>query len=130
MSKKFFIANPYALLTDGVVTDVVYMQSYSDLEIKETLSRCSYEEAVPYSEYGEELFVGYVRIGKWIVPPTPHGLWIFNNDIGAWEPPKDWNNSMEGWFALCVSCEEEEHDHLHADSQKDKFIDKIKEEVS
>jgi hypothetical protein len=129
MSKKTFIANPYALLTNGVVTDVVYMQSYSELEIQETLSRCLYEEAVPYSEYGTEIFVGDVRIGKWIVSPTPHGSWTFNNDIGAWEPPEDWNESMEGWFSLCVTCEEEEQAQPHEHFQKDEFIDKIEEEV-
>ena len=38
-----FIANPHALLIDGVVTEVVYMQDYDSEQIKEVLSKKVYE---------------------------------------------------------------------------------------
>jgi hypothetical protein len=99
-----FIANPHALLTNGVVTDVVFMQEYDAKEIAETLKKYSYEEVVSCSEYGSLIYVGDVKIGSWIVSPAPHPLWTFDDVEGVWNPPSDWNESIEGWFPLCGSC--------------------------
>ena len=68
-----FIANPHALLTDGVVTDVVYMQDYDAEQIKETLAKYSYDEVIALSDYGDSILVGDVRIGDKIVPPPTYG---------------------------------------------------------
>lgn len=100
-----FVANPHALLTGGVVTDVVYMQNYSSEEIQETLAKYKYEEVVVCSEYGDIIFVGDVRVGSWITSPAPYDSWIFDGVRGLWTPPSDW----DGPITQCVPCLEEEH---------------------
>lgn len=121
-----FIANPYALLTDKVVTDVVYMQDYTAEQIAETLKNYSYEEAVPWSEYGSSLYVGYVRIGSWIVPPARHSLWVFDEVEGVWNPPSDWNESIEGWFPLCGQCDDHKEQNTSSDLES---ISSLKKET-
>lgn len=103
-----FPANPYALLTNGVVTDVIYMQNYDADEIAETLLKYKYEEVICCSEHGEMLYIGWMRLGEWIVSPAPHPLWVFNYTFGLWEPPSNWNPSMVGWFSACRECDEED----------------------
>jgi hypothetical protein len=84
-----FVANPHALLTDGVVTDVVFMQEYSEEEIKEVLSKYSYDEVIRWDDYGYMIYVGYVKIGKWVVTPQPSPKHILNQTTGSWELPFD-----------------------------------------
>jgi hypothetical protein len=84
-----FVANPHALLTDGVVTDVVFMQDYDEEQIKETLSKYSYDEVASWDEYGYMIYAGYIKIGKWIVTPQPTPNHTFNETNGAWELPRN-----------------------------------------
>jgi hypothetical protein len=66
------------------------------------------------------LFDGYIKIGSWIVPPAPHPLWVFDDIDGVWNPPSDWNKSIEGWFPLCGECSDSEthiHDSYSNDSE-------------
>ena len=85
--------NPYALLTDGVVTEVVYMADRTPEEIKDYLSENhSYTEAVCSADYP-----GWpvAHIGdtwqdfqneKRLAPSSPYKSWILN-EYGEWEPP-------------------------------------------
>jgi hypothetical protein len=90
-----FVANPHALLIDGVVTEVVYMQDYDSEQIKEALSKKVYDEVINCSEYGKELFVGNFRIGDYIVGPRPNPNWEFNHKLGDWEPSKEHQDLLQ-----------------------------------
>jgi hypothetical protein len=89
--KEPFVANPHALLTNGVVTDVVFMQNYNEEEIKEVLSRYSYDEVIRWDDYGYMMYEGYVKIGDWVVTPQPSPKHALNQSTGAWELPFDPN---------------------------------------
>ena len=84
-----FVANPHALLTDNVVTDVVFMQNYNEEEIKETLTKYVYDEVVCLNDYGYFIYEGYVKIGDWIVRPQPSPKHTLNQSTGNWEAPFD-----------------------------------------
>jgi len=86
-----FVANPHALLTDGVVTDVVFMQEYDDEEIKNVLSKYSYDEVIRWEDAGYMIYVGYQKIGNWIVQPQPSLEHVFDEKTGGWELPRDPN---------------------------------------
>jgi hypothetical protein len=83
-----FIANPHALLIDGVVTEVVFMQNYTEEEIKDTLLKHSYDEVIRWDDYGYEMLVGYRRVGPWVVTPQPSLDFTFDELTGTWEKPK------------------------------------------
>lgn len=101
-----FVANPHALIKDGVVTQVVYMQDYSDDVIQEKLKEYDFDEVVRWEDYGEELHIGYVKIKDWIVFQI-HPDWIFDEEEEAFVPPEDWGPHYEDYFAPCVPCEED-----------------------
>lgn len=84
-----YVANPHALLTNGVVTDVVFMQEYDENEIKETLAKYSYDEVIRWDDYGYSMHVGYVRVGDWVVTPQPTPMHVFNNNTGGWDAPAE-----------------------------------------
>ena len=86
-----FVANPHALLTDGVVTDVVFMQEYNEDEIKETLSKYSYDEVIRWDDRGYAIYEGFVKIGDWVVRTQPAPGYSLNQSTGNWEPPFDPN---------------------------------------
>lgn len=90
-SKDPFVANPHALLTDGVVTAVVFMQNYNEEEIKDVLSQYSYDEVLRCDDYGYMIYEGYVKIGKWVVMKQPAPNYTLNQSTGSWEPPFDPN---------------------------------------
>ena len=84
-----FIANPHALFIDGVVTEVVYMQNYTEEEINAELAKHTYDEVVPWDEYGYEMQVGWHRLGKWVVMPQPAPDFTFDEVTGSWEKPRN-----------------------------------------
>jgi hypothetical protein len=94
-----FVANPHALLINGVVTEVVYMQDYDDETIKEVLSKKVYDEVINCSEYGKELFVGCFRLGEHIVRPRPNPNWEFDHKLGEWVPSKEHQDLIEKGLA-------------------------------
>jgi hypothetical protein len=98
-----FIANPHALLIDGVVTEVVFMQDYTEEEIKETLLRHTYDEVIRWDDYGYEMHVGYQRLGTWVVLPQPAPEFTFDKVTGTWERPKN----PEGNCPPCETHKEE-----------------------
>jgi hypothetical protein len=90
-STEPFVANPHALLTDGVVTAVVFMQNYNEEEIKDTLSKYSYDEVIRWDDYGYAMYEGYVKIGDWVVRSQPSPKHTLNQTNGVWEVPFDPN---------------------------------------
>jgi len=90
-----FVANPHALLTNDIVTDVVYMQDYDAEQIKETLSNYVYEEVINCSEYGKELYVGWFRVGEDIVRPRPNPNWEFDHQLKDWAPNAEHQKLLE-----------------------------------
>ena len=86
-----FIANPHALIKDGVVTDVVYMQNYGSEQIAETLSKYEYDKVVLWEDYGAEIYVGYVEYGQsseiYYAPPQPYPSWDWDKPTGRWLSP-------------------------------------------
>lgn len=106
------VGNPYALISDGIVTDVVYMQNYDNSEIKETLKKYNYEEYVICSEYGQEIYVGERKIGNEFLINNPFPSWEFSAQHGYWMPPVsypkdnlyyDWDENVKAWVE-CVPC--------------------------
>ena len=129
-----FIANPHALLTDGVVTDVVYMQDYSKEEIDTVLLNYSYDEIVVLSEYGRTISVGYTKIGDDYYPPKPYPSWIATKDVDPivgnyWLPPVIislekrnkapegydyfWDEETVNWVLMETESNPNDHDHDH-----------------
>jgi hypothetical protein len=104
MKKITYPGNPYALLIDNVVTEVVYMQNYTEEEIADTLSKHDYEEVVSCSEYGKEILVGWIKLEDEVVEPAPHPLWTFNHTISRWVPPAKWDETVEGYFRTFMNC--------------------------
>jgi hypothetical protein len=83
----YVFGNPYALLINDTVTEVVYMHNYDQKTIEETLAKHGYEEIVICSEYGRELYVGQVRYGNRIVYPQPEPDWVLCGRNELWYPP-------------------------------------------
>lgn len=104
--------NPYALITDNIITEVVYMQDYDSSEIEETLKKHNYDEYVVCSEYGKELYVGERKFNDEFVVNSPFTSWIFSAEDGYWMPPVqypedglyyNWNEDAIFWIE-CVPC--------------------------
>ena len=125
----FFVANPYALIKGDVCTHVVAMQDFNENQIKEILSKYEYDEAIPFSEHGREIMVGYVRHedrkDRFVIK-RPYKSWIYNFDVDLWLPPipppeQDlngtsflyiWNEEDQAWVK-CDTCPEESPEHFH-----------------
>lgn len=111
------VANPYALLTNNVVTDVVFMQQYTESEIAETLLKYDYEEVVDCNALGLEICIGYVKIDEVIVPPQPFPSWSLNKDLLEWFAPVPcpentgamiWDEETVSWVPCdCEACKSE-----------------------
>lgn len=84
-----FVANPHALLVDGVVTEVVFMQDYNDEKIAEVLADKTYDEVIRWEDYGHQLYVGYRRYGEYIMPDKPDNTttWVVNPEFHDWDRP-------------------------------------------
>lgn len=102
----WFVGNPYALLIDGVVTEVVFMHEKSKEEIAEELARHEYDEVVICEDYGHFLGVGFVRYNDVITPPKEFESWVYNDYYNAFfapvNPPNDgnqyaWNEDLKMW---------------------------------
>lgn len=104
-----FVANPHALLVDGVVTEVVYMQNYSDEEITQVLTNHTFDEVVRCEDYGHHLVVGDTRDDvflEFIGPKKPFPSWVPNNRINNWKAPVDLppnNGKILEWDELSLS---------------------------
>lgn len=108
--------NPYALLVNNVVSEVIYMQDRSAEEIEQYLKSFTYDEFINCSEYGEDLSIGQERIGSFFVFEKPYPSWELDMETGYWNPPIPaptntefqyaWNESTLSWD-VCVPCTEE-----------------------
>lgn len=107
-----FVANPHALLVDNVVTEVVYMQNYSQEEIEQVLTNYTFDEVIRCEDYGHYLVVGDIRdtvFPEFIGPPKPFPSWVPNPRINNWKAPVDlppnngkileWNEETLSWIA-------------------------------
>jgi hypothetical protein len=116
-----FPGNPYALLINSVVTEVVYMQSYSSEEIEEALKNHSYDEVISCAAHGKEIYVDQERIGAHFVFEKPHSSWQLDKETGDWVAPiaepvephiqHAWNESTLSWD-ICGSCGDNSLDDL------------------
>jgi len=86
MRRHDIAGNPYALLTNDVVTELVFMAERSPKEIKEELSKYTYDECISLVELGKDVFVGYVKYEGKYVPPRPFKKWVLN-EFEIWAPP-------------------------------------------
>ena len=108
--------NPYALLVDGVVTEVVYMLDRSQTEIEEELGNHVYDEYISWQNAGKEIYVGYVKYDDKYVPVKPFKTWILNK-LEFWVPPVPYPEIVPGKFwkwedetvswVLCDTCGED-----------------------
>lgn len=89
--KEPFVANPHALLTNNIVTAVVFMQDYNEEQIKEVLSQYVYDEVRRWDDYGYAMYEDYVKIENWVVRTQPSPKHVLNQDTGDWEVPFDPN---------------------------------------
>lgn len=86
-----FIANPHALINNNVCTEVIFMQNYSAEEISEKLLKYTYDEVVLWENYGQEILIGFIKLGDDFFPPKPYPSWLPNlhPELGnSWESPK------------------------------------------
>jgi hypothetical protein len=107
--------NPYALLNNGLVTEVVYMQDYSSKQIEETLNKYAYDRYEVCSEYGREIYVGERCVGDMFVTQKPFLSWIIHPSTGLWTSPVPyptdgkeyvWNEEGVSWD-FCAPCAHE-----------------------
>lgn len=117
MERYYVHGNPYALFTNNVVTEVIYMQDYSAEEIEETLKNYSYEEVVRANDIGEEILIGYMKLDGEIVRPKPAPSWSYNKELKLWEAPipapdycANWDEETFSWLA-CPQCEPEKQEN-------------------
>ena len=115
MSNVMF--NPYALLINSEIVEVVYMHDKDDLAIEEELKSHTYDEIVVCSEYGRTLYVGQKRYGDKIVFPQPDPDYVLCGRNELWYPldPSEprfledeefyWIPETSSW-KLCVECAE------------------------
>lgn len=85
-----FPANPHALITNGICTDVIFMQDYDSEQINATLEKYSYDEVIRWEEYGQEIGIDYIKIDNNYFPPKPNESWIPHIDLihgNYWKPP-------------------------------------------
>jgi hypothetical protein len=116
--------NPYALLdSEGVVTEVVYMQDYSSEQIEETLSLHSYSTYIICSEYGKEIYVGEKWLGDMFVAKKPFESWVPHPITGLWVAPTAypndnneylWDENTLSWN-ICEPCKQTNTDTLQED---------------
>lgn len=83
--------NPYALLNDGAVTKVVYMQNYSLKKIEKTLGNHKYDDYVICSEFGKKIYVGERFVDGVFVAVKPFNSWIIDLETGLWVAPKEYS---------------------------------------
>jgi hypothetical protein len=100
---------PFALVSNNLVTDVIYMQTDDQSTIDETLSKFSYDE---YVKYGEHLSIGQEKYNGFFRYPSPYESWIWDDELKIWkapvEPPLDgnaylWNEDSLSW-GVCTNC--------------------------
>ena len=102
--------NPYALFVDGVVTEVIYMQDYNQEQIEKELANHTYDEAVSCNEFGQEIYIGYVKIGNVILKPKPYPSWQYDETTQNWAAPVPkpapeyaWDEETLSW-GICKDC--------------------------
>jgi len=100
-----FINNPYALIKNNLVTDIVFMAERNEDEIKELLSTYDFDEFISFEDYGHQLYLGFHKVGDFIAPCKPFPSWVMNTETNQWEPPnggfypKDENpNVLHHWW--------------------------------
>ena len=113
MEKEPFVANPHALIVNGVCTEVVYMQDYGPEEIAETLKKHTYDEVVRWDDYGHPIFIGFHKWEDKYVYHKPYPSWVHNAENNDWEapvpPPTDsstdfaWHENTQTW-EQCELC--------------------------
>ena len=86
----FAPSNPYALVIDGVVTEVIFMKNYSEEDIKKELNKYTFDEYVICKEYGADIHVGQIKYKNRFIEPCPFPSWKFDEDIEWWAPPIDY----------------------------------------
>ena len=120
MSKvtRSFAGNPHALLINNVVTEVVYMQNYNAEEIKEELSKHTYDEVIRWEDYGRDLYIDYVKVGNLIARPQPHPDFILDDELGVWLAPKDWDRDRvdKAVASFCPPCEQSKSMNLEKET--------------
>lgn len=79
--------HPYALFTDNVCTNVLYMMDRTEEEIEELLSQFTYDKVITWEEAGQDLFEGIIDFGDYYAPPSPWPSWVWNNDRKSWFAP-------------------------------------------
>ena len=122
MEKITLPGNPYALVKNNVVTDVVFMQAYSEDEINETLLKYDYDKVVKCSEYGRMIYVDEILVKDTFAGLQPFDSWSLNEDTVTWEAPveypKDghlyqWSEDKMSWDICdsCFNCTDSSHSH-------------------
>jgi hypothetical protein len=91
MTESQFPANPHALIKDGVVVAVVYMQEYGPEEIAETLTKYDYDKVVRWEDYGYAISDGFVEHEDleqvYYASERLFSSWIWDKDIASWRAP-------------------------------------------
>ena len=91
MGEQEFIANPHALIVDGICTEVVYMQNYDSEEIARTLKKYTYDKVVQWEDYGGEIYIGYVEYFEsseiYYATPQPYPSWTWKKSFRNWVTP-------------------------------------------
>lgn len=102
----------YALVLDGYVEQVVFLQN--DLEYTKNLvfSNFSFDEAIDISTYPNQVYRGYRYNNSKFYPPRPYASWIFDDVRMEWQAPEplpdnyrvyNWNEQTISW-ELCDVC--------------------------
>jgi hypothetical protein len=91
MHESSFPANPHALITEGVCTDVVYMQSYTLEEIAEVLKGYSYDRVAVWDDLGQAIYIDWIQQedadGVYYTSPQPFPSWIWDKNTCVWVSP-------------------------------------------
>lgn len=87
-----FPANPHALIKDGIVTEVVFMQEYGPEEIAETLSKYDYDKVVRWDDYGFEISLDFCETylddyGYVYTEAKPFNSWVYHPELNDWVSP-------------------------------------------
>lgn len=114
MTEPKFMANPHALIKNGVCTQVIYMQDYDEPTIAETLAQHDYDEVIRWEDYGFPIYIGFHKFENKVVPHKPFRSWVLNEEWNDWVAPVPnpdlsmpyaWDESTVSW-KLCQLCEE------------------------
>jgi len=119
-SNPRFIANPHALIKNGICTEVVFMQNYDDEEIAHTLSKYQYDEVIRWEDYGSEIYVGFHKYKDKYAYHRPYPSWVLNK-YNQWEAPVplpldaddiyySWHEDTKRWVR-CDLCTLHEMEH-------------------